>query len=195
MAARKAETKTPGSTVSKARAKSTVVGTDSQVKVASCDPPYEALTQQIGYLMSAITNQNSSKNNYHNGSKPSKGNGKSSNTEFQRPKRDRKDMKCWGCGGTRHSWRECSTPRQGNNLPFKPTNQNQNQNTGQNLNDQWGGGNVTLQSSPSGDQGGINIDRQLRQTEVSNGPECYNPIYGSEYWVEQMKQKLKLMEK
>ena len=45
-------------------------------------------------------------------------------------------MKCWGCGGTGHSWRECSTPRQGNNLPFKPTNQNQNQNNGQNLNDQ-----------------------------------------------------------
>ena len=49
-------------------------------------------------------------------------------------KRDGKDMKCWGCGGRGHSWRECSTPRQGNTLPFKPTNQNQNQNTGQNLN-------------------------------------------------------------
>ena len=38
-----------------------------------------------------------------------------------------------------------------------------------------GGGNVTLQSSPSDDQGGINIDRQLRQAGVSNGPEYYNP--------------------
>ena len=41
----------------------TVVGTDLQAKVASSDPPYEALTQQIAYLMSAITNQNLSKNN------------------------------------------------------------------------------------------------------------------------------------
>ena len=52
-------------------------------------------------------------------------------TSSKKPKKDRKDMKCWGCGGTGHSWRECSTPRQGNNLPFKPTNQNQNQNNGQ----------------------------------------------------------------
>ena len=44
----------------------------------------------------------------------------------KRPKRDRKDIKCWGFGGLGHSWRECSTPRQGNNLPFKPTNHNQN---------------------------------------------------------------------
>ena len=49
-------------------------------------------------------------------------------------KRDREYMKCWGCGGTGHSWRECYTPSQGNNLPFKPTNQNQNENTDQNLN-------------------------------------------------------------
>ena len=47
-------------------------------------------------------------------------------------------MKCWGCGGSGHSWRECSTPRQGNNLPFKPNKQNQNQNDGQFLNDQQG---------------------------------------------------------
>ena len=38
----------------------------------------------------------------------------------------------------------------------------------------WGG-NATLQSSPSDDQGGINIDGQLRQAGVSNGPEYYNP--------------------
>ena len=59
MAARKAETETPGRSVSKARAKSTLMGTDTalQVKVASSDPSYEALTQQIAYLMSAVTNQ------------------------------------------------------------------------------------------------------------------------------------------
>ena len=136
MAVRKAETETPRSSVSEARTKSAVVGTDTalQVKVASSEPSYEALTQQIAYLMSAITNQtnqNSSKNNGCNGSKSSNGNGKYSSSKFQKPKRDRKDMKCWGCGGSGHSWRECSTPRQGNNLPFKPTNQVQNQNNGQ----------------------------------------------------------------
>ena len=162
MAARKAETETPGSSVSEARAKSAVVGTDtaSQANVASSDPSHEALTQQIAYLMSAVINQpnqNSSKNNGCNGSKSINQNGKYSSTKFQRPKRDRKDMKCWGCESSGHSWRECSTPRQGNNLPFKPTNQNENQNNGQNLNGQWGG-NVTLQFSPSNDPGGININ-------------------------------------
>ena len=34
---------------------------------------------------------------------------------------------------------------------------------------------MTLQSSPSDDQGGININRQLRQAGVSNGLEYYNP--------------------
>ena len=134
MAARKAETETPGSNVSEARAKSAVGGTDSQAKVATSDPLYEALTQQIACLMSAITNQNLSKNHEHNGSKQSNGNGKFSTTKFQRPKRDRKEMKYWGCRGTRHSWRVCSTCREGNNLPLKPTNQNHNKNTGQNLN-------------------------------------------------------------
>ena len=67
---------TPGSSVSEARAKSTMVGIDtaSQAKVASSDPSYEALTQQIAYLMSAVTNQtnqNLSKNNEHIGSKSS----------------------------------------------------------------------------------------------------------------------------
>ena len=76
MAARKAETETPSSNVSESRAKSAIIGTDLQVKVASSDPPYEAPTQQIAYLMSAITNQNSSKNNECNHSKPSNGNGK-----------------------------------------------------------------------------------------------------------------------
>ena len=78
------------------------------------------------------------KSNGRNDSKSSNGNGKYSYTKFQKPKRDRKDMKCWGCGGSGHSWRECSTPRQGYNLPFQPKNQNQNQNDGQNLNGQQG---------------------------------------------------------
>ena len=71
MAARKAKTETPGSKVPKARAKSAVVGTESQSKAASSDPPYEAITQQIADLMSPITNQNLSKNNEHSGSKHS----------------------------------------------------------------------------------------------------------------------------
>ena len=103
MAVRKAETETPASSMSKARAKSAVVGIDtaSQAKLASSDPSYEALTQHTAYLMSAITNQtnqNLSKNSGYNGSKSSNGNGKYSSTKFQRPKRDRKDMKCWGVG-------------------------------------------------------------------------------------------------
>ena len=105
MAGRKAERETPGSSVSEARAKSAVVGTASasQVKVASSDPPYEALTQQIAYLMSAITNQNLSKNKECNGSKPSNGNGKFTSAKFQRSKGVRKDMKFWQCWGTGHS--------------------------------------------------------------------------------------------
>ena len=100
MAARKAKTETPGNSVSEVRAKSTVVGTDLQPKVASSDPPYEVIIQQFAYLMSAITNQNTNKNNEQNGSKQNNGNDKFSNTRFQRPKKDRIDMKCWGCGGT-----------------------------------------------------------------------------------------------
>ena len=37
-------------------------------------------------------------------------------------------MKCLGCGSMAHGCRECLISRQGNNLPFKPTNQNQNTN-------------------------------------------------------------------
>ena len=55
MAARKAETETPGSSVSEIRAKLAAVGTESQPKVAGSDPPYQVITQQIAYLMSAIT--------------------------------------------------------------------------------------------------------------------------------------------
>ena len=62
MAARKAKTETTGNSVSEVRAKSAVVGTDFQPKVASFDPPDEIITQQIAYLMSTITNQNTNKN-------------------------------------------------------------------------------------------------------------------------------------
>ena len=75
-------------------------------------------------------------------------------------------MLCWGCGGTRQGWRECSTLRQGNNLPIKPANRNLNGN---------GGGNTDLQSSPIHDKGGINIHRQLRQAGMFTGPDYYNP--------------------
>ena len=37
------------------------------------------------------------------------------------------------------------------------------------------GGNTTLHSFPSDDQGGININGELRQVGVSNGLENYNP--------------------
>ena len=58
-----------------------------------------------------------------------------------------------------------------------------------------GGRNPSPQSSPHNNQGGGNIDGQLRQAGVCTGPEYYNPIHGSGYWVEQMNQKLKLMGK
>ena len=93
--------------------------------MVSSDLPYEGITQQITYLISPITNQNSN-NNGQNGSKCNNGNGKIPNTKTQRPKKDRKDMIHWGCGGTGHGWKEYSTPRQGNNLPFKPANRNLN---------------------------------------------------------------------
>ena len=98
MAARKAETETSGSDVPGASAKSAVVGIDSKFKGTSSDPYYEVITQQIAYLMSTITNQNKSNNSVgHNN-----GNGKIPNTKTQRPKKDRKDRICWGCGGSEH---------------------------------------------------------------------------------------------
>ena len=98
MAAKKAKTETPGSSASEVRAKSAVVGTDLQPKVARSDPLYEAITQQIAYIISATTNQNLTKNHECHDSKQSIGNGKISNTKFQGPKKGRKDMKCRGCG-------------------------------------------------------------------------------------------------
>ena len=59
MAARKAETETPGSNAPEARVKSAVVDEiDSKSGGTSFDPSYEVITQQIAHLMSAITNQN-----------------------------------------------------------------------------------------------------------------------------------------
>ena len=69
MAARKAKTETLGSGVSEASAKSAVVGTYSQSKMVNSDPSYEAITQQIAYLMSSITNQNTNKTYGQNGPK------------------------------------------------------------------------------------------------------------------------------
>ena len=142
MALRKAETETLRSSVSKVRVKSAVVGADvdSSEKGASSEPLYEMIMQQIAYLMSAMANQtnsNPNKNGRHTGFK-SNGNGKYPSSMFQRPKWDRKNMTCWGCGGTGHSWRECSIPRQGNNLPFKPNTPNSNQGNRPNLNGQQG---------------------------------------------------------
>ena len=121
MAARKAETETPESSVSEARAKLAVVQLETQPKVASSEPSYEAIMQQVMYLMSTITNQNANTNG-QNGPRCNSWSGKFTNTRTKRPKKDRKDMLCWGYGGIRHRWRECLTPREGNNLPFKLAN-------------------------------------------------------------------------
>ena len=142
MASRKVETETPGSSVSEGRAKSAIVGTNTDLAEAkaSSELSYEAITQQIAYLMSAVANQvnpESTKPSGHLGFKPN-GNNKYSSNMFQRPKHNRKNMTCWGCGGTRHSWRECSTPRQGNTLPLKPNSLNSNPGRWQNLNGQQG---------------------------------------------------------
>ena len=62
--------------------------------------------------MSAITNQNTNNNSVgHNN-----GNGKIPDT---RSEQDKNDMICWGCRDIGHGWRECATPRQSTNLPFK----------------------------------------------------------------------------
>ena len=84
---RKAKTEAPGSGASDIRAKSVVVDLDTQPKANSSEPPYEAITQQIVYLMAAITNQNAS-NNGQNGVRHNNGNVKFLNTKTQRPIRD-----------------------------------------------------------------------------------------------------------
>ena len=98
MSLRKAETDTLQSSASEVRAKSAVVGTDTdlQVKGASSEPSYEVITQQIAYLMSAVTNQTNQNLNKNGGCMGSKsnGNGKYLSTMIQRPKRDKKTMTC-----------------------------------------------------------------------------------------------------
>ena len=102
MDARKAKTETPGSNVSEASAKSAVVETDSQAKVAKSDPFYEAITQQIAYIMATFTNQNTNKTNGQNGPNSSNGDQKFTGVKAQKFKKDRKDMKCWEYGDTGH---------------------------------------------------------------------------------------------
>ena len=102
MASRKAETETLGGSVSKGRAKSAIVGanTDLSETKAGSEPSYEAITQQIAYLMSAVTNQakpNMTKSSGHLRFKHN-GTSKYSPNTFQRPKCDKKYMTCWGCG-------------------------------------------------------------------------------------------------
>ena len=45
------------------------------------------------------------------------------------------------------------------------------------------------------DQGGININRELRQVRYQMEQNIIIPIHWLEYWVGQMKQRLKLMER
>ena len=81
MASRKAEMETLGSSVSEDRAKSAIVGINTNLAEAkaSSEPSYEAITQQIAYLMSAVASQvtpESAKPSLHLGFK-SNGNNKS----------------------------------------------------------------------------------------------------------------------
>ena len=150
MASQKAETDTLGSSVSKGRVQSSVVGinTDLAEAKACTEPSYETITQQIAYLMSAVPNQVNpelTKPSVHLGFK-SNGNNKYCSHTFQKPKCDRKDMTCWGCGGTGYSWRECSIPRQGNTLPFKPYFPNSN--PGKKATFKWAVGGGTQPSNP-----------------------------------------------
>ena len=78
-------------------------------------------------------------------------------------------------GGSGHSWRECSTPRQGNNLPFKPNHQSPNQGNRPNLNGQQREKTQASQSSPSANQGGVHTNKELREVRVWDEPEYYNP--------------------
>ena len=84
-------------------------------------------------------------------------------------------MTCWGCGGAGHSWRECATPRQGNNLPFRSNPPNLN--PGSKTKFKWptGGGNTNLQSSPSNNQGGVHINRELSSIGAWGDSNYYNP--------------------
>ena len=73
-----------------------VIGADADLTEAKAnsEPSYEAITQQIAYLMSAVANQanlDQTKTQGHLGFKPN-GNSKYSSNMFQRPKHDRKNM-------------------------------------------------------------------------------------------------------
>ena len=100
MASKKAEIVTLGSSVSEGRAKSAIVGTNTdlaEAKVRS-EPSYEAIIQQIAHLMSVVANQVNpelTKPSGHPGLKPN-GNNKYSSNTFWRLKCDRKNMTCWG---------------------------------------------------------------------------------------------------
>ena len=142
MASRKVEMEKPGSGVSKGRTKSAIAWTNTDLakSKASSEPSYKAITQQIGYFMSAVAKQVMAEQTKPSGCLGFKSNetNKYSSNASQRPKHDQKNMICWGCGGTGHSWRECSTPRQGNTLPFRPNFLNVNPVRRQNLNGQQG---------------------------------------------------------
>ena len=75
MASRKAEMGTLGSSVPEGRAKSAIVGINTNLAEAKAtsEPSYEAITQEIAYLMSAVANQvnpKSTKPSGHPGFKP-----------------------------------------------------------------------------------------------------------------------------
>ena len=80
MAARKTKTETPGSSASETRAKSAVVELATQPKATSSELSYEAIMQQISYLMSIITNENGS-NNGQKCARHNNGNDKFPNTK------------------------------------------------------------------------------------------------------------------
>ena len=130
---------TLGSGMSKGRARSAIVGTNTDLaeSKASSEPSYEAIIQQIAFLMSAVANlvmPKLTKPNGHLGSKPNKC---SSNTS-QRSKCDQKNMTCWGCGVPDIAGENVSLPDKGNTLPFRPNFLNMNPVRRQNLNGQQG---------------------------------------------------------
>ena len=92
MVSRKAKMETLRSSVSVGKAKSAIVGTDTNLAEAktNSEPSYEAITQQIAYLMSALANQikpEPTKPSGYPGFKSNETNKYSSNT-FHRPKCD-----------------------------------------------------------------------------------------------------------
>ena len=103
------------------------------------------------------------------------GNNKYSSNTFQRPKHDRKNMTSWGCGGTRHSWRECSTPRQGNTLPFRSNLPNSNPGRRQNLNGQQGEETQPSNPLPVTTREESRSIRELRAAAAQTDSDYYNP--------------------